>query len=52
MNDSFIIDKEGLNQLIHILAEKGYQVVGPTVRDEAIIYDKIFSIEDLPGSCY
>jgi sulfhydrogenase subunit beta (sulfur reductase) len=48
MNDSFIIDKDGLNQLIHILAGKGYQVVGPTVRDEAIIYDKVSSIEDLP----
>ncbi|MBT5633092.1 MAG: 4Fe-4S dicluster domain-containing protein [Nitrospina sp.] len=49
MNKSEVIDKEGLNRLIQILIGRGYEVVGPTVRDEAIIYDQVFSIEDFPA---
>ena len=49
MNKSAVIDKDGLNRLIQILIGMGYQVIGPTVRDEAIVYDKLFSIDDLPA---
>ncbi|MBT5550221.1 MAG: 4Fe-4S dicluster domain-containing protein [Nitrospina sp.] len=48
MNKPQVIDKEGLNRLIQTLIAMGYEVVGPTVRDEAIVYDPIASIEDLP----
>lgn len=48
MNDSMIIDREGLNTLITVLNEMGFQVVGPTVRDEAIVYESLKSIKDLP----
>ncbi len=48
MNESMIIDREGLNQLITVLNEMGFQVVGPTVRDEAIVYENLKSIKDLP----
>jgi len=35
--------------LINALLRRGYEVVGPTVRDGAIIYDHIASPEDLPA---
>ena len=37
-----------LGNLILELRRQGYEVVGPTVRDGAIIYDHIGSPEDLP----
>ena len=37
-----------LNQLIRTLADDGYQVVGPTIDQEAIVYGEIASAEDLP----
>ena len=37
-----------LGRLIAALVRKGYVVVGPTVRDGAIVYDRLESVEDLP----
>jgi len=37
-----------LNQLIRLLADDGYQVVGPTIDQEAIVYGDIASADDLP----
>lgn len=37
-----------LNQLIRTLADDGYQVVGPTIDQEAIVYGDIASADDLP----
>jgi sulfhydrogenase subunit beta (sulfur reductase) len=37
-----------LQALIDALAGRGYQVLGPTVRDGAIIYDGIARLQDLP----
>lgn len=48
MNERMIIDREGLNQIISLLIEMGFEVVGPTIRDEAIVYEKVKSIKDLP----
>ncbi len=48
MNAPVLIDTIGLGQLIKLLQKKGYQVMGPTVRDEAIVYDTLDSINDLP----
>jgi formate hydrogenlyase subunit 6/NADH:ubiquinone oxidoreductase subunit I len=31
------------------LEKRGYQVVGPTIRDGAIVYDQLTSVEDLPA---
>ncbi len=36
-------------ELISSLQRRGYQVVGPTVRDGAIVYDTVESIEELPA---
>ena len=36
-----VVTTEGLQALIEALGRRGYRVVGPTVRDQAIIYDDI-----------
>jgi sulfhydrogenase subunit beta (sulfur reductase) len=43
------IDREGLDELLAALRRRGYEVVGPTVRDGAIVYDGIESTGDLPA---
>jgi len=44
-----LLDRDGLDALIAALAATGYRVVGPTVRDRAIIYDDIAGVADLPA---
>jgi len=39
---------EGLQALIDALRRRDYHVVGPTIRDQAIVYDDIVSVSDLP----
>lgn len=41
-------DAKELSRLIELLQKEGYQVIGPTIRDQAIIYDVLTSIHDLP----
>ena len=43
------IDTKGLQALLDVLAERGYRVVGPTLRDQAIVYDDIKTVKDLPA---
>ena len=43
-----VIASIDLQIVIDVLAERGYQVLGPTVRDGAIVYDEISHIEELP----
>ncbi len=43
-----LIDTAGLQALIDTLGGQGYQVLGPVLRDDAIVYDPIDGIEDLP----
>jgi formate hydrogenlyase subunit 6/NADH:ubiquinone oxidoreductase subunit I len=45
--DNFIVDCQHLEQLFQVLVNKGYQIVGPTVRDGAIVYDDLSSTTDL-----
>ena len=40
--------KSDLERLFAVLRERGYTVVGPTVRDEAVVYDEIERVADLP----
>ncbi len=39
----------GMQALIDALGVRGYQVLGPTVRDGAIVYDTISQVADLPA---
>jgi formate hydrogenlyase subunit 6/NADH:ubiquinone oxidoreductase subunit I len=43
-----VIESERLDRLIQALTQKDYQVVGPTIRESAIVYDTLTSIKDLP----
>jgi ferredoxin len=43
------IGVDGLQALIGALAARGYRVLGPTVRDGAIVYDEIEGVADLPA---
>ncbi len=45
---SVVLDLNGLQGLIDELSARGYQVVGPTVRNQAIVYDRVESIDHLP----
>jgi len=42
------IDLEGFEELFTLLRDEGYCVVGPTIRDGAIIYDELDAVADLP----
>ena len=42
------MERDGLEALIAALAARGFEVVGPTLRDDAIVYDKIAKVADLP----
>jgi len=44
-----VISRAALQGLIDALAARGYQVMGPTVRDGAIVYDRIAGVADLPA---
>ena len=43
-----ILTEHGLQQLLAVLRDRGYRVLGPTVRDRAVFYDDIDSVADLP----
>ena len=43
-----ILGPDGLAPLVEALVGAGYRVVGPTVRDGAIVLDEIASADDLP----
>jgi len=43
------LSDQGLQALIKVLLARGYQVLGPTVRDGAIVYDRITRLDDLPS---
>lgn len=44
-----VIEEQGLDRLISVLVERGYRVVGPTVRDSAIVLDEVESVRQLPA---
>src|SRR5579872_6408159 len=48
LHDRVIVEREHLSQVLAFLNSNGYQVIGPTVRDQAIVYDTLTSLDDLP----
>jgi ferredoxin len=49
ITDHDVIDREGLADVLRLLRADGFSLVGPTVRDGAIVYDTIEGIDDLPA---
>ncbi len=43
-----VLSRDGLQRLLQLLAGQ-YRVVGPTLRDRAIVYDDIAGVDDLPA---
>jgi sulfhydrogenase subunit beta (sulfur reductase) len=43
-----LLKSEELQRLLEVLVKRGYEVLGPTVRDGAIVYDVLTNISDLP----
>ncbi|MDN4473479.1 4Fe-4S dicluster domain-containing protein [Demequina zhanjiangensis] len=48
MGDIRILQPSGLDSLIGVLHERGYRVVGPTLRGDAIVTGEIRAASDLP----
>jgi len=48
VGDQVILKQEDFQLFLAALISNGYEVVGPTVRDSAIVYDTITSVADLP----
>jgi sulfhydrogenase subunit beta (sulfur reductase) len=46
---TFRLERAHLQQLFDALIRRGYQIVGPTVRDRAIVYEQLNSVADLPA---
>src|ERR1035437_10015881 len=44
-----VLDRPGLQSLIDALVTDGRRVIGPTVRDGAVVYEEIPQIGELPG---
>jgi Fe-S-cluster-containing hydrogenase component 2 len=54
MNDAteatmHVLTRDGLDRLVEVLIERGYRVVGPTVRENAIVLDELTSGGQLPA---
>jgi len=47
IKDQVSIEYAGLRGLFEVLKANGYRLVGPRLRDGAIIYDELGSIDDL-----
>jgi len=48
VGDRRVLERHDFPSLFRALHAKGYQVVGPTVRDGAIVYDHLSGVDDLP----
>jgi len=43
-----IFEAHSFQSLLDALCQRGYQVMGPTIREGAIVYDALSRVEDLP----
>jgi len=48
VGEQVLIERTDFQRLLDALHQRGYNVIGPTVHDGAIIYSEIASVEDLP----
>lgn len=44
-----VLESRDLQKLFDVLASRGYRIIGPTVRDGAIVYDELTSVDELPA---
>jgi ferredoxin len=48
VNGTSVLDRAGLDDLFEALLGRGYTLIGPTVRQRAVVYDEIRSTAELP----
>jgi formate hydrogenlyase subunit 6/NADH:ubiquinone oxidoreductase subunit I len=48
IKDTVVVEYQHFDRLLQVLADHGYQIAGPTIREGAIVYDQITSVSDLP----
>ena len=48
MAPGHVIERRDFDRLFEALRARGHTIVGPTVRDQAIVYDEVRSVADLP----
>jgi sulfhydrogenase subunit beta (sulfur reductase) len=48
LRQSIVIAPQGLDALVDAIRRRGYRVLGPSVRDGAIVHDELESAADLP----
>jgi formate hydrogenlyase subunit 6/NADH:ubiquinone oxidoreductase subunit I len=48
MTGPAVLERAHFQHLLDVLRAGGYRIVGPTVRDAAIVYDEIERVDDLP----
>ncbi len=48
IGETFTVEREHFNRLLNGLSRQGYQLVGPTIREGAIVYDTLTDETDLP----
>ncbi|MFF0533332.1 4Fe-4S dicluster domain-containing protein [Nocardia amikacinitolerans] len=48
-DNTVVIDRAGLDRLVDVLRERGYRVIGPQVRGNAIVLDELDSGAQLPA---
>jgi ferredoxin len=48
VNVTAVVEPSALDDLIGVLRRRGFRVLGPTVRDGAIVYDELESAAELP----
>jgi len=49
MNMQVIVPVADFDRLFEALAKRNYRIIGPTMRDGAIVYDEIAGVADLPA---
>ncbi|HEX3353606.1 MAG TPA: 4Fe-4S dicluster domain-containing protein [Terriglobales bacterium] len=44
----YVLQSSDFQKLLDALIKRGYQILGPTIRDGAIVYEELISVDDLP----
>ncbi len=49
VKDRVVIERQDLQVLLNALKKRGYDLIGPTLRDNAIVFDEVSRVEDFPA---
>lgn len=48
ITDRIVIEREHFQGIFNMLVQKGYQIIGPTLGEGALVYDRLNTPDDLP----